>query len=96
MLRPASPRFLPLAALALAFAAAFGVPARALSLAPPVLDDPLLAIAVDCSAAARRAASQTGGRVLAARPDGASSCEVTLLVPNEGSRPRRVVVSVPA
>ena len=53
-------------------------------------------VAVDCRAAAEREARRTGGRVLAVRPDGPASCEVTLLVPNKGGRPRRVVRSVPA
>ena len=51
---------------------------------------------VDCGAAARRAAARTGGRVLAARPDGRGACEVTLLVPQGEGRPRRVVLTVPA
>lgn len=57
---------------------------------------PLIFAQADCSAAARRAASRTGGRVLAARADGRGGCEVTLLVPQEGGRPRRVVLNVPA
>ena len=69
--------------------------ASALPAAPLGVDDPLVAVAVDCTSAAARAARETGGRVLAARPSGATSCEITLLVPNEGGRPRRVVISVP-
>ena len=57
---------------------------------------PPIAIAADCTRAAALAARQNGGRVLAARPDGKGGCEVTLLVPNRGQRPSRVVVTVPA
>ena len=77
-----------------------------LALVPPALaegqsslrtvrDQPLLLAQADCSAAAERAAQDTGGRVLSARPSGNGTCEVTLLVPNEASRPSRVVVTVP-
>ena len=59
-------------------------------------DAPLVLAQADCGGAARRAARQTGGEVLAARPDGRGGCEVTLLVPQDGGRPRRVVVNVPA
>ena len=88
-----SPAFLSAIALSLGLA----VPAWALP-AVGVYDagDPLLTVSVDCARAAARAARETGGRVLAARPTGATSCEVTLLVPNDGGRPRRVVVTVPA
>lgn len=88
-------------ALPLAFAMGLAAPSWALPLAGPSVDgasrsvEPLL-IAVDCADAAARAARQTGGRVLAARPNSAQSCEVTVLVPNEGGRPRRVVITVPA
>ena len=57
---------------------------------------PVEVAALDCGAAADRAADRTGGRVLGVRPVGPDSCEVTLLVPNEGERPRRVVLVVPA
>ena len=60
-----------------------------------ILDDPVRLAQADCSAAAERAAQDTGGRVLSARPSGNGTCEVTLLVPNEASRPSRVVVTVP-
>lgn len=59
-------------------------------------DDLLVPVNIDCRRAAERAAQETGGRVLSARPSGSAACEVTLLVPNEGGRPRRVVVTVPA
>ena len=53
--------------------------------------------AADCRAAAQRAASQSGGRVLSARAvNGGAACEVTLLVPQAGGPPRRVVATVPA
>ena len=55
-----------------------------------------VAAATDCRLAAARAAQQFGGRVLSARPVGASSCEVTLLVPQAGGPPRRIVTTVTA
>lgn len=55
-----------------------------------------VSVALDCRNAAIRAERETGGRVLSARPDGSGACEVTLLVPNENSRPRRVVLVLPA
>lgn len=67
-----------------------------------VLTVPLFALdidvsAADCRAAAQRAASQSGGRVLSARAvSGGAACEVTLLVPQAGGPPRRVVTTVPA
>lgn len=56
-----------------------------------------MAAAADCRAAASRAAQQSGGRVLSARPvNGGAECEVTLLVPQDGGPPRRVVTRVTA
>ena len=57
--------------------------------------DPIVMVQADCSAAAAREAARTGGRVLAARAV-SGQCEVTLLVPQPGGRPRRVVLTVPA
>lgn len=57
---------------------------------------PEAAAATDCRAAASRAAQQSGGRVLSARPVGDGACEVTLLVPQAGGPPRRVVTTVTA
>ena len=87
-----------LAATILVAGSAYAPPAHAQLLAEGTSRPfvPLVTVAVDCDAAARRAAEATGGRVLAARPSGAGSCEVTLLVPNDGGRPRRVVLNVPA
>lgn len=57
---------------------------------------PEASAATDCRAAASRAAQQSGGRVLSARPVGGNACEVTLLVPQAGGPPRRVVTTVTA
>ena len=56
----------------------------------------LTSVSVDCRDAALRAERETGGRVLSARPDGSGACEITLLVPTENSRPRRIVLVLPA
>ena len=78
-------------------ASTFSEPATALGLEVRAqLDRPMLFAQARCAGAARREAVRTGGRVLAARPDGRGGCEVTLLVPQRGGRPRRVVVNVPA
>ena len=66
------------------------LPQPTLGSAPP---DALVTAQADCSSAAAREARRTGGRVLAARAVG-GACEVTLLVPQPGGRPRRVVVRV--
>lgn len=55
----------------------------------------LVTVQANCASAAEREARRQGGRVLAARAVG-GQCEVTLLVPQPGGRPRRVVVRVPA
>ena len=65
-----------------------------LALAPLSPHD--VAASTDCRAAAARAAQQSGGRVLSARPVGGGACEVTLLVPQAGGPPRRVVTTVTA
>ena len=65
-----------------------------LALAPVLPHD--AAAATDCRSAAARAAQQSGGRVLSARPVGGNACEVTLLVPQGDGPPRRVVTTVTA
>jgi hypothetical protein len=56
--------------------------------------------AADCSAAASRVVSQTGGQLLSATPQqqgGGTVCVITVLVPGHGDeRPKKVTVSVPA
>ena len=81
--------------MALLLAGATGLGSGTSTVAAPA-DPPFVVAQADCSGAARRAARQTGGEVLAARSDGRGACEVTLLVPRQGGRPRRVVVTVPA
>ena len=62
----------------------------------PLIEDSLVLAQADCRAAANRVARATGGRVLAARPDGRGNCVVTVLVPQQGGRPRREERVVPA
>ncbi|MAZ82670.1 MAG: hypothetical protein CML31_07290 [Rhizobiales bacterium] len=56
--------------------------------------------AADCSSAASRVVSQTGGQLLSATPQnqgGQTVCVITVLVPGNGNeRPKKVTVSVPA
>jgi len=55
--------------------------------------------AANCSSAASRVVSQTGGQLLSATPrnqGGKTVCVVTVLVPGKDySRPKKVTVSVP-
>jgi predicted S18 family serine protease len=57
-------------------------------------------VTADCSAAASRVVSQTGGQLLSATPQqqgGGTVCVITVLVPGNGDeRPKKVTVSVPA
>jgi hypothetical protein len=59
----------------------------------------IVAAAADCSGAAARVVSQTGGQLLSAASQnqgGQTVCVVTVLVPGNGSeRPKKVTVSVP-
>jgi len=48
----------------------------------------------DCSEAAAEVVAKTGGQLLSAKPAG-DSCVITVLVQNDGQRPRKVTVKVP-
>ena len=54
----------------------------------------MMLVAGDCSAAAQKVVSQTGGQLLSAQPNG-NTCVITVLVPSDGGRPRKVTVRVP-
>jgi hypothetical protein len=60
----------------------------------PAHDGRLIMVGGDCSAAAQRVVSQTGGQLLSAQPSG-DTCVITVLVPSDGGRPRKVTVRVP-
>ena len=51
-------------------------------------------VAGDCSAAAQKVVAQTGGQLLSAQPNG-GTCVITVLVPSNNGRPRKVTVQVP-
>lgn len=62
------------------------------------LEEPYRVAAADCSGAARRAASQTGGQVLSVstrNQGGQTVCVVTVLVPGKGDeRPRKRTITI--
>ncbi|MCY0094452.1 hypothetical protein OEG82_10505 [Hoeflea sp. J2-29] len=59
----------------------------------------IVQVAADCSGAAAQVVSQTGGQLLSAsarNSGGQVVCEITVLVPGNGSdRPKKVTVQVP-
>jgi len=70
--------------------------AAGISFSPlPAQNARLTLVGGDCSAAAERVVSQTGGQLLSAQPSG-DTCVITVLVPGNGGRPRKVTVRVPA
>ncbi|MCA1366519.1 MULTISPECIES: two-component system FeuPQ modulator FeuN [Ensifer] len=64
---------------------------------PPALNVPPVVIraAGDCSAAAAQVVAETGGELLSARPTGDGQCVITVLIPGNGGRPKKVTVKVP-
>lgn len=60
----------------------------------PAQNARLTFVSGDCSAAAERVVAQTGGQLLSAQPSG-NTCVITVLVPGNGGRPRKVTVHVP-
>lgn len=48
----------------------------------------------DCSAAARQALSENGGTLLSVEPVG-NECVITILVQNNGERPKKKVIHKP-
>lgn len=65
--------------------------------APPALDLPSMVVTVDgdCSAAAQQVVAETGGELLSAQPTADGKCVVTVLIPGNGGRPKKVTVRVP-
>ena len=67
------------------------------SLGMPAVDMPSRVVRVegDCGAAASQVVSQTGGELLSAQPTDDGKCVVTVLIPGNGGRPKKVTVRVP-
>ncbi|CAN7226538.1 MULTISPECIES: hypothetical protein [Ensifer] len=66
--------------------------------APPEVNVPtdfVVRVAGDCSAAAQQVVSETGGELLSAQPTSDGQCVITVLVPGNGGRPKKVTVRVP-
>jgi len=85
--------------LALMLLLAMGLgPAPAAARADLGFDAPFRVAASDCSGAASRAASQTGGQVLSVstrNQGGQMVCVVTVLVPGKGNeRPRKRTITI--
>ncbi|KQV43508.1 MULTISPECIES: hypothetical protein [unclassified Rhizobium] len=66
-------------------------------LAPHAIDLPSKVVTVDgdCSAAAAQVVAETGGELLSAQPTSDGKCVVTVLIPGNGGRPKKVTVRVP-
>lgn len=64
---------------------------------PPAIDVPSMVMVVDsdCSSAAAEVVSETGGELLSAQPTGDGKCVVTVLIPGNGGRPKKVTMRVP-
>lgn len=65
--------------------------------APPAIDVPSMVVAVDgdCGNAAAQVVAETGGELLSAQPTSDGKCVVTVLIPGNGGRPKKVTVRVP-
>ncbi|WEX78369.1 hypothetical protein PYH37_003250 [Sinorhizobium numidicum] len=55
----------------------------------------VIRVAGDCSAAAAQVVAETGGELLSAQPTSDGKCVVTVLIPGNGGRPKKVTVKVP-
>ncbi|MDK1384753.1 two-component system FeuPQ modulator FeuN [Sinorhizobium sp. 7-81] len=64
---------------------------------PPVINMPSAVVraAGDCSAAAAQVVAETGGELLSAQPTSDGQCVITVLIPGNGGRPKKVTVKVP-
>ncbi|MFK0275072.1 MULTISPECIES: hypothetical protein [unclassified Ensifer] len=65
---------------------------------PPAISVPsdiVVRVAGDCSAAAAQVVADTGGELLSAQPTSDGQCVITVLVPGNGGRPKKVTVKVP-
>lgn len=68
-----------------------GAPPQNVDVPPPILQ----VSAADCSAAAAQVISETGGELLSAQPTGDGKCIITVLIPGNGGRPKKMTVRVP-
>ena len=64
---------------------------------PSAIDVPSLVVNIDgdCGAAAAQVVAKTGGELLSAQPTADGKCVVTVLIPDNGGRPKKVTVRVP-
>lgn len=65
--------------------------------APPAIDVPSAVIQIDgdCGRAAADVVAQTGGELLSVQPTSDGECVVTVLIPGNGGRPKKVTMRVP-
>ncbi|WP_209601392.1 hypothetical protein [Sinorhizobium kostiense] len=56
---------------------------------------PAVSASGDCSAAAAHVVAETGGELLSVRPTSDGNCVVTVLIPGNGGRPKKLTVKVP-
>lgn len=65
--------------------------------APPAIDmrSAIVKVDGDCGQAAASVVAQTGGELLSAQPTGDGQCVVTVLIPGNGGRPKKVTMRVP-
>ncbi|MGE6782198.1 hypothetical protein ACQKGL_06725 [Ensifer adhaerens] len=62
---------------------------------PSDTSDIVVRVAGDCGAAAAQVVADTGGELLSAQPTSDGQCVITVLVPGNGGRPKKVTVKVP-
>ncbi|WEZ83983.1 hypothetical protein P6U16_04410 [Rhizobium sp. 32-5/1] len=55
----------------------------------------VVAVDGDCGQAAAQVVAETGGELLSAQPTSDGKCVVTVLIPGNGGRPKKVTVRVP-
>ncbi|MEA3535536.1 hypothetical protein [Rhizobium sp. CC-YZS058] len=65
--------------------------------APSSVDgtDRVLRVSDDCGMAAQQVVSETGGELLSVQPTGDGECVITVLIPGNGGRPKKMTVRVP-
>ncbi|MFP5075722.1 hypothetical protein ACLE20_00275 [Rhizobium sp. YIM 134829] len=65
--------------------------------APSSVDETpsVVRVSDDCGAAAQQVVSETGGELLSVQPTGDGECVITVLVPGNGGRPKKLTVRVP-
>ncbi|OHV85750.1 hypothetical protein [Ensifer sp. LCM 4579] len=64
---------------------------------PPAVTVPavIVSAAGDCSVAAAQVVAETGGELLSVQPTSDGKCVVTVLIPGNGGRPKKLTVRVP-